>query len=69
MIFQIQFYVQQKLMRPCYKSQTDCCKALTLFWSPDSRHILSVGADSCMKVIDVQTGMMMSSVKAEEEQR
>lgn len=56
-------------MRPCYKSQTDCCKEATLFWSPDSRHILSVGADSCMKVIDVQTGMMMSSVKAEEEQR
>lgn len=38
-------------------------------FSPDSRHILSVGADRCMKVIDVQTGMIMSSVKAEEEQR
>ncbi|XP_068199670.1 protein FAN [Antennarius striatus] len=38
-------------------------------FSPDSRNILSVGADSCMKVIDVQTGMVMSSVKAEEEQR
>uniref|UniRef100_A0A3B4Z7F4 Neutral sphingomyelinase activation associated factor n=1 Tax=Stegastes partitus TaxID=144197 RepID=A0A3B4Z7F4_9TELE len=38
-------------------------------FSPDSRHVLSVGADSCMKVIDVQTGMVMSSVKAEEEQR
>uniref|UniRef100_A0A3B4GXQ4 Neutral sphingomyelinase activation associated factor n=1 Tax=Pundamilia nyererei TaxID=303518 RepID=A0A3B4GXQ4_9CICH len=33
-----------------------------------SRHVLSVGADSCMKVIDVQTGMVISSVKAEEEQ-
>lgn len=40
-----------------------------LAFSPDSRHVLSVGADCCMKVIDVQTGMMMSSVKAEEEQR
>ncbi|MEQ2175529.1 hypothetical protein GOODEAATRI_018805, partial [Goodea atripinnis] len=28
-----------------------------------------VGDDSCMKVIDVQTGMVISSVKAEEEQR
>ncbi|XP_053198327.1 protein FAN-like [Scomber japonicus] len=38
-------------------------------FSPDSRHILSVGADSCMKVIDVQTGMVISSVKSEVEQR
>ncbi|XP_045919910.1 protein FAN [Micropterus dolomieu] len=38
-------------------------------FSPDSRHILSVGADSCMKVIDVQTGMVISSVKSAEEQR
>ncbi|XP_075994237.1 protein FAN [Genypterus blacodes] len=38
-------------------------------FSPDSRHVLSVGADSCMKVIDVQTGMLISSVTAEEEQR
>ncbi|XP_010781480.1 protein FAN [Notothenia coriiceps] len=38
-------------------------------FSPDSRHVLSVGADSCMKVTDVQTGMVISSVKAEEEQR
>uniref|UniRef100_A0A3Q1KA03 Neutral sphingomyelinase (N-SMase) activation associated factor n=1 Tax=Anabas testudineus TaxID=64144 RepID=A0A3Q1KA03_ANATE len=30
-------------------------------FSPDSRHVLSVGADSCMKVIDVQTGMMISN--------
>lgn len=37
--------------------------------STDSRHVLSVGADSCMKVLDVQTGMVISSVKAEEEQR
>ncbi|KAK7881271.1 hypothetical protein WMY93_029680 [Mugilogobius chulae] len=38
-------------------------------FSPDSRHVLSVGEDCCMKVIDVQTGMVMSSVKADEEQR
>ncbi|KAM4606320.1 protein FAN isoform 2-T3 [Polymixia lowei] len=38
-------------------------------FSPDSRHVLSVAADSCLKVIDVQTGMVISSVKAEEEQR
>uniref|UniRef100_A0AAQ5XDG1 Neutral sphingomyelinase (N-SMase) activation associated factor n=1 Tax=Amphiprion ocellaris TaxID=80972 RepID=A0AAQ5XDG1_AMPOC len=38
-------------------------------FSPDSRHVLSVGVDSCMKVTDVQTGMVISSVKAEEEQR
>uniref|UniRef100_A0A1A8LKW8 Neutral sphingomyelinase (N-SMase) activation associated factor n=4 Tax=Nothobranchius TaxID=28779 RepID=A0A1A8LKW8_9TELE len=40
-----------------------------LAFSPDSRHVLSVGADSFMKVTDVQTGMVISSVKAEEEQR
>uniref|UniRef100_A0A3Q2PY34 Neutral sphingomyelinase activation associated factor n=1 Tax=Fundulus heteroclitus TaxID=8078 RepID=A0A3Q2PY34_FUNHE len=38
-------------------------------FSPDSRHVLSVGDDSCMKVLDVQTGMVISSVKAEEKQR
>ncbi|XP_041823886.1 protein FAN isoform X2 [Melanotaenia boesemani] len=38
-------------------------------FSPDSRHVLSVGADSSMKVTDVQTGMVISSVKMEEEQR
>ncbi|XP_022609768.1 protein FAN isoform X2 [Seriola dumerili] len=38
-------------------------------FSPDSRHVLSVGADCCMKVIDVQTGMVISSVTPEEEQR
>ncbi|XP_017287828.1 protein FAN [Kryptolebias marmoratus] len=38
-------------------------------FSPDSRHVLSVGEDSCMKVLDVQTGMVISSVRAEEEQR
>ncbi|XP_069554039.1 protein FAN [Brachyistius frenatus] len=38
-------------------------------FSPDSRHVLSVSADSCMKVTDVQTGMVISSVKADEEQR
>uniref|UniRef100_A0A8C2ZHT0 Neutral sphingomyelinase activation associated factor n=1 Tax=Cyclopterus lumpus TaxID=8103 RepID=A0A8C2ZHT0_CYCLU len=38
-------------------------------FSPDSRHVLSVGADSCMKVTDVQTGMVISTVKAVEEQR
>ncbi|KAL1006960.1 hypothetical protein UPYG_G00079710 [Umbra pygmaea] len=38
-------------------------------FSPDSRHILSVGEDSCLKVIDVQTGMMILSVQADDEQR
>ncbi|XP_056289723.1 protein FAN isoform X2 [Pseudoliparis swirei] len=38
-------------------------------FSPDSRHVLSVGADSCMKVTDVQSGMVISTVKAVEEQR
>ncbi|XP_029955149.1 protein FAN [Salarias fasciatus] len=38
-------------------------------FSPDSRHVLSVGADCCMKVTDVQTGMVTSSLRAEEEQR
>lgn len=52
--------------------QVHCCHTGTIHhmaFSPDSRHVLSVGADSCMKVIDVQTGMVISSVKAEEEQR
>ncbi|KAI7814560.1 protein FAN isoform X1 [Triplophysa rosa] len=38
-------------------------------FSPDSRHILSVGEDSCLAVTDVQTGMLISTVQAEEEQR
>uniref|UniRef100_A0A3B5L9Y3 Uncharacterized protein n=1 Tax=Xiphophorus couchianus TaxID=32473 RepID=A0A3B5L9Y3_9TELE len=46
------------------------CHAGTIHHSAfsPSRHVLSVGDDCCMKVIDVQTGMMISSVKAEEEQ-
>ncbi|XP_013857082.1 protein FAN [Austrofundulus limnaeus] len=38
-------------------------------FSPDSRHVLSSGEDSWMKVVDVQTGTVLSSLKAEEEQR
>uniref|UniRef100_A0A4W4DVK5 Neutral sphingomyelinase (N-SMase) activation associated factor n=1 Tax=Electrophorus electricus TaxID=8005 RepID=A0A4W4DVK5_ELEEL len=38
-------------------------------FSPDSRNILSVAEDSCLKVTDVQTGMLLSTVLAEEEQR
>ncbi|XP_061821844.1 protein FAN [Nerophis lumbriciformis] len=38
-------------------------------FSPDSVHVLTMGADSCMKVTDVQTGMLISSVRAEEELR
>lgn len=35
----------------------------------DSRHILSVGEDSCLAVTDVQTGMLIATVHAELEQR
>lgn len=38
-------------------------------FSPDSRHVLSTGADSRLNVIDVQTGMLISSVTADEPQR
>ncbi|CAL8311790.1 unnamed protein product [Merluccius merluccius] len=38
-------------------------------FSSDSRHVLSAGVDCCLKVIDVQTGTVMSSVRADEEQR
>ncbi|XP_067107617.1 protein FAN isoform X3 [Osmerus mordax] len=38
-------------------------------FSPDSRHILSVGGDFCLKMLDVQTGMLILSLQAEEEQR
>uniref|UniRef100_A0A8C1LXX7 Neutral sphingomyelinase (N-SMase) activation associated factor n=1 Tax=Cyprinus carpio TaxID=7962 RepID=A0A8C1LXX7_CYPCA len=34
-------------------------------FSPDSRHILSVGEDSCLVVTDVQTGMLIATVHAE----
>ncbi|CAM4532733.1 unnamed protein product [Leuciscus chuanchicus] len=40
-----------------------------LAFSPDSRHILSVGEDSCLAVTDVQTGMLIATVHAEQEQR
>uniref|UniRef100_A0A673KQN5 Protein FAN-like n=1 Tax=Sinocyclocheilus rhinocerous TaxID=307959 RepID=A0A673KQN5_9TELE len=34
-------------------------------FSPDSRHILSVGEDSCLAVTDVQTGMLIATVHAD----
>uniref|UniRef100_A0A673G4T2 Neutral sphingomyelinase (N-SMase) activation associated factor n=1 Tax=Sinocyclocheilus rhinocerous TaxID=307959 RepID=A0A673G4T2_9TELE len=36
-------------------------------FSPDSRHVLSVGEDSCLVVTDVQTGMLLATVHAEQE--
>ncbi|XP_057253831.1 protein FAN isoform X4 [Pezoporus wallicus] len=48
------------------------CHSGTVFdaaFSPDSRHLLSTGEDCCFKVIDVQTGMVISSVTTEEPQR
>jgi len=39
------------------------------FFLTDSRHLLSTGEDCCFKVIDVQTGMLISSVTADEPQR
>uniref|UniRef100_A0A8C0UUF2 Neutral sphingomyelinase activation associated factor n=1 Tax=Cyanistes caeruleus TaxID=156563 RepID=A0A8C0UUF2_CYACU len=41
----------------------------TSFFHTDSRHLLSTGEDCCFKVIDVQTGMLISSVTTEEPQR
>uniref|UniRef100_A0A8C0G9U5 Neutral sphingomyelinase activation associated factor n=1 Tax=Chelonoidis abingdonii TaxID=106734 RepID=A0A8C0G9U5_CHEAB len=38
-------------------------------FSPDSRHLLSTGEDGCFKVIDVQTGMLISSMASEQPQR
>uniref|UniRef100_A0A8C8S6I4 Neutral sphingomyelinase activation associated factor n=1 Tax=Pelusios castaneus TaxID=367368 RepID=A0A8C8S6I4_9SAUR len=38
-------------------------------FSPDSRHLLSSGEDGCFKVIDVQTGMLISSMVSEQPQR
>ncbi|XP_040597407.1 protein FAN isoform X1 [Mesocricetus auratus] len=38
-------------------------------FSPDSRHVLSTGVDGCLKVIDVQTGTLISSMASEEPQR
>lgn len=38
-------------------------------FSPDSRHILSTGEDGFLKVIDVQTGTLISSIVAEQPQR
>ncbi|KAM4684638.1 protein FAN isoform 3-T4 [Amazona ochrocephala] len=48
------------------------CHSGTVFdvaFSPDSRHLLSTGEDCCFKVIDVQTGMVISSVTTDEPQR
>ncbi|NXK95568.1 FAN protein, partial [Formicarius rufipectus] len=39
------------------------------FFYTDSRHLLSTGEDCCFKVIDVQTGMLISSVTTDEPQR
>ncbi|KAK2490337.1 hypothetical protein MC885_018264, partial [Smutsia gigantea] len=49
---------------PCH-SGTVCDTA----FSPDSRHVLSAGEDGCLNVIDVQTGMLISSVASDEPQR
>ncbi|KAG9347982.1 hypothetical protein JZ751_004001 [Albula glossodonta] len=38
-------------------------------FSPDSRHVLSTGEDRSLRVVDVQTGMLISTVAAEEQQR
>ncbi|KAJ8376668.1 hypothetical protein SKAU_G00072480 [Synaphobranchus kaupii] len=38
-------------------------------FSPDSRHVLSAGKDRSLRVVDVQTGMLISTVTAEEQQR
>lgn len=35
----------------------------------DSRHVLSTGEDGCLNVIDVQTGMLISSLTSDETQR
>ncbi|XP_065607973.1 protein FAN isoform X1 [Cyrtonyx montezumae] len=48
------------------------CHSGTVFdaaFSPDGRHLLSTGEDCCFKVIDVRTGMLISSVTADEPQR
>ncbi|XP_056377981.1 protein FAN isoform X2 [Hyla sarda] len=37
--------------------------------SPDVRHVLSAGEDGCLKIIDVQTGMLISSLSSGERQR
>ncbi|XP_064123785.1 protein FAN isoform X5 [Loxodonta africana] len=49
---------------PCH-SGTVCDAA----FSPDSRHVLSTGEDGRLNVIDVQTGMLISSLPSEEPQR
>ncbi|XP_059501893.1 protein FAN isoform X3 [Stegostoma tigrinum] len=38
-------------------------------FSPDSRHVLSAGEDCCLKVIDVQTGMLISTLPTDQQQR
>ncbi|XP_037023439.2 protein FAN isoform X1 [Artibeus jamaicensis] len=38
-------------------------------FSPDSRHVLSTGEDGGLNVIDVQTGMLISSMTSDEPQR
>uniref|UniRef100_A0A8D1WU59 Protein FAN n=1 Tax=Sus scrofa TaxID=9823 RepID=A0A8D1WU59_PIG len=49
---------------PCH-SGTVCHTA----FSPDSRHVLSTGEDGSLNVIDVQTGMLISSLTSAEPQR
>nr|XP_036853892.1 protein FAN isoform X3 [Manis javanica] len=49
---------------PCH-SGTVCDTA----FSPDSRHVLSTGEDGCLNVIDVQTGMLISSITSDKPQR
>ncbi|TRY86438.1 hypothetical protein DNTS_018460 [Danionella cerebrum] len=59
------------LTSPLPLNQLNCHsgKIHQVAFSPDSRHILSVGEDSCLVVTDVQTGMLIATVHAEQEQR
>ncbi|KAG5268463.1 hypothetical protein AALO_G00212870 [Alosa alosa] len=56
-------------LSPLHQLNCHSGKIHQMAFSPDSRHILSVGEDSSLKVTDVQTGMLISTVPAEEEQR
>lgn len=59
---------RQQIQKPSLSDQTCFLKQLLVSLT-DSRHILSTGVDGCLNVIDVQTGMLISSMASEEPQR
>uniref|UniRef100_A0A8C0V078 Neutral sphingomyelinase activation associated factor n=1 Tax=Cyanistes caeruleus TaxID=156563 RepID=A0A8C0V078_CYACU len=76
LLAELEHDVSVSMLMHALVTRTECLNMIfllfllfTSFFHTDSRHLLSTGEDCCFKVIDVQTGMLISSVTTEEPQR